>query len=64
MPPAKRTHSEMSGDASAAPDPKNARARTERPGPGVGADEYFHNLYRSEIDFRRLAGEDPDFAKL
>lgn len=62
MPPAKRTHSEMSGGA--APEQKNARARTERPGPGVKADEYFHNLYRSEIDFRQLAGEDPDFAKL
>lgn len=61
MPPAKRTHSEMSGGA---PDLKNARARTERPSPGVGADEYFHNLYRSEIDFRRLAREDDAFAKL
>lgn len=61
MPPAKRTYSEMSGGA---PDPKNARARPERPGPGAGADEYFHNLYRSEIDFRRLATEDDAFAKL
>lgn len=34
------------------------------PKAGIGADDYFHNLYRSEIDFRQLARLDPAFARL
>lgn len=36
----------------------------EIPKPGTGADDYFHNLYRSEINFRQLARQDAAFAAL
>ena len=40
------------------------KPHAKRPEPGIGADTYFHNLYRAEIDFRQLARDDPAFAKL
>ncbi|MBE3042667.1 hypothetical protein IMZ48_08835 [Candidatus Bathyarchaeota archaeon] len=40
------------------------KPHAKRLGPGIGADTYFHNLYRAEIDFRQLARDDPAFAKL
>lgn len=76
---AKRTHSSLSEseDPSRHPDPEPELEpepepmdaapeshRPKRPEPGPGADTYFRNLYRTEIDFRQLAREDPDFAKL
>lgn len=69
MAPTKRTHSgtskEATHDAKARTMDEDApKARPKRPNPGTSADTYFHNLYRTEIDFRQLAREDPAFAKL
>ncbi|PNH52809.1 hypothetical protein VD0003_g4534 [Verticillium dahliae] len=35
-----------------------------RPAPGVDADTYFRDLYLSELDFRQLGREDPEFGLL
>ena len=74
MAPMKRTHSgttkepshpakTMKKEPSQATNTMDLEMR-ELPAPGTGADDYFHNLYRSEIDFRQLARQDPAFAKL
>ena len=72
MAPVKRTHSGTAKDAAhdvkpsadAEPSHVDTSERPKRPEPGVGADTYFHNLYRAELDFRQLAREDPACAKL